>query len=123
MRFGTFKHAVNLELADFSELPSSLAKIRRDKPIVMFCTGGIRCEKAAFYLLNQGYSDVYQLDGGILGYFSKVGGDHYEGECFVFDERVSLDSKLESTGFIQCKICQGPISLQETGCPGCENPR
>lgn len=91
---GTFTGAVNLHLDDFSALPDSLENIERDKPVVMFCTGGIRCEKAALYMLNQGYSNVYQLDGGILGYFKQVGGAHYDGGCFVFDERVAVDSNL-----------------------------
>jgi UPF0176 protein len=61
----------------------------------MFCTGGIRCEKAALYMQELGYENVYQLDGGILGYFAKVGGAHYQGECFVFDERGSVNARLE----------------------------
>lgn len=91
---GTFSGAVNLHLNDFCEFAKTTNKIQRDKPVVMFCTGGIRCEKAALHLLNEGFSDVYQLDGGILNYFEKVGGVHYDGACFVFDERVALDSNL-----------------------------
>ena len=93
---GTFRDAVNLEIKDFCEFPKAAEKISRDKPIVMFCTGGIRCEKAAIQLKNAGFNEVYQLDGGILNYFAEVGGDHYEGECFVFDERVSLDANLQT---------------------------
>lgn len=88
--YGTFNNATNLDLQQFSELPSAINEIDRHKPIVMFCTGGIRCEKAALYMMNQGFSEVYQLDGGILGYFAKVGGEHYSGSCFVFDERVAV---------------------------------
>lgn len=66
----------------------------KTKPVVMYCTGGIRCEKAAMMMNHQGFENVYQLDGGILGYFAKVGGAHYEGRCFVFDERVALDPSL-----------------------------
>jgi UPF0176 protein len=91
---GTFTGAVNLKIDDFSDLPEAIETLERDKPIVMFCTGGIRCEKAALYMLNQGYDNVYQLDGGILGYFKQVGGEHYEGECFVFDERGCVDTQL-----------------------------
>lgn len=90
--FGTFKNAKNLHLEDFSEFPAAMKQIPRDKPIVMFCTGGIRCEKAALVMLNAGYSNVYQLQGGILNYFAEVGGDHYDGQCFVFDERVAVDT-------------------------------
>ncbi len=90
---GTFNQAVNLHLSDFSEFPVALSAIDQDKPIVMFCTGGIRCEKAALYMIQQGYKAVYQLDGGILGYFASVGSDYYQGGCFVFDERMSVNAE------------------------------
>ena len=108
VQFGTFEKAVNLRMHDFSEFPQAAEKLQRDKPIVMFCTGGIRCEKAALHLANAGFTDVYQLEGGILNYFAKVGNDHYQGECFVFDGRVSLDATLQMTGTLQCVKCQGP---------------
>ena len=88
---GTFDGAVNLHLNHFNELPKAMGEIDPAKPVVMFCTGGIRCEKAAQYMKEHGFPDVYQLDGGILGYFAKVGGAHYSGGCFVFDERVSVE--------------------------------
>lgn len=113
IRFGTFAGAKTLDIQHFDQLPEHLAPIDKDKPIVMFCTGGIRCEKAATHMLNQGYTSVYQLDGGILGYFAKVGGEHYEGECFIFDERLALNSELKATTLRQCLSCQGPIP-QET---------
>lgn len=128
VRFGTFKGAVNLHLENFGEFPEAAEVIERDKPIVMFCTGGIRCEKAALYMLSQGFSDVYQLDGGILNYFAKVGGAHYLDECFVFDKRISVDTNLHSTGTIQCTVCQGPVTLEHQhsaayvpgiSCPAC----
>lgn len=97
VRFGTFNNAMHLAIDDFSDLAKESAKIPRDKPIVMFCTGGVRCEKAGLYLLDEGYSNVFQLEGGILNYFKEVGGVHYEGECFVFDERIALNSALKST--------------------------
>lgn len=109
IEFGTFHHALNLKVDDFCELAEKIDLIPRDKPIVMFCTGGVRCEKAGLFLQKQGYQDVYQLEGGILNYFAAVGGEHYEGECFVFDERVALDSSLQSRGTRQCQHCQGPI--------------
>jgi UPF0176 protein len=91
IQFGTFQGAVNLNLDHFCELPSSgMDHLDRHKPIVMFCTGGIRCEKAAIYMIKQGFSEVYQLDGGILGYFATNGAAHYSGKCFVFDERVAI---------------------------------
>jgi UPF0176 protein len=121
VRFGTFDGAVNLHIDDFGELPSSIACLERNKPVVMFCTGGIRCEKAALYMHDKGFSQVYQLDGGILGYFKKVGGAHYEGECFVFDERVSVDNNLQCTGTVQCLICYGPVSKNQPSCPACSS--
>lgn len=94
---GTFETAEQLHLNDFGEFPAAIEHISREKPIVMFCTGGIRCEKAALVMLKAGYSNVYQLKGGILNYFSEVGGAHYKGECFVFDERLAVDANLEPT--------------------------
>ena len=128
VRFGTFTGAINLQTNNFCEFPKAIEAIERDKPIVMFCTGGIRCEKAAIYMLNQGYKNVYQLDGGILNYFAQVGGEHYDGECYVFDERISLDSRLQSTGTVQCIACQGPVTpvdqqmttyISGVSCPAC----
>jgi UPF0176 protein len=109
VQFGTFANAINLQMKDFSEFPEKSKELAKDKPIVMFCTGGIRCEKAGVYLLNSGFEKVYQLEGGILNYFTEVGGDHYDGECFVFDGRVALDSNLKSTGAQQCCVCQQPV--------------
>jgi UPF0176 protein len=94
-RYGTFNGAENLHMNNFGELPQAVESLDKQKSVVMFCTGGIRCEKAAIYMQNNGFEKVYQLDGGILGYFAKVGGAHYNGECFVFDERVALDSELK----------------------------
>jgi predicted sulfurtransferase len=75
-------------------LPEAL----KDQAIVTFCTGGIRCEKAAPWLISQGFREVYQLEGGILNYFAQCGGAHFRGECFVFDQRVALDAGLRQTG-------------------------
>lgn len=95
--FGTFVGAQQLNIKNFSELPKSLSTLDKNKPLVMFCTGGIRCEKAGLVLLDKGFEKVYQLDGGILGYFAEVGGAHYQGDCFVFDERIALNTQLENT--------------------------
>lgn len=116
VQFGTFTHAVNLHIKDFGEFPQAVDKLKIDKPVVMFCTGGIRCEKAALHMLNQGHSDIYQLDGGILGYFAEVGGDHFQGECFVFDERISVDAELNATGTTLCLECQGPVLATGHAC-------
>ena len=95
--FGTFKGALTLPIDNFTELPEALAPHRdalRDATVVSFCTGGIRCEKAALWLRRDGMDNLLQLDGGILGYFEQVGGDGYDGDCFVFDARVALDPRL-----------------------------
>jgi len=93
--FGTFAGATHLNIEDFCEFPKAVENLTADKPVVMFCTGGVRCEKAGLHLLNKGFSEVYQLDGGILNYFAMIGGAHYEGACFVFDERVALTPNLQ----------------------------
>lgn len=95
VQLGTFNQAVNLHLNEFTEFLKAAEQLPREKPIVMFCTGGIRCEKAALHLLGSGFKEVYQLDGGILNYFKEVGGAHFSGDCFIFDERIALDSNLQ----------------------------
>ncbi|HSW70089.1 MAG TPA: rhodanese-like domain-containing protein [Gammaproteobacteria bacterium] len=119
VEFGTFDHAENLHLEDFSEFPEAISRISRKKPVVMFCTGGIRCEKASSVMLKAGHSQVYQLQGGILNYFAEVGKDHYNGECFVFDQRIALDANLKPTGTQQCLVCQGPVAA-DSSCVKCE---
>jgi len=94
---GTFANALTLPIDNFTDLPEALTPHRTalaDATVVSFCTGGIRCEKAALWLQGEGMDNVLQLDGGILGYFEQVGGFGYEGRCFVFDERVALDPAL-----------------------------
>lgn len=96
--FGSFSGALSLPIDNFTELPDALAPHReslRDATVVSFCTGGIRCEKAALWLRDDGMDNLLQLDGGILGYFEHVGGFGYDGRCFVFDERVALDPALQ----------------------------
>jgi predicted sulfurtransferase len=100
VKYGTFEKATLLEIQHFRDFPEKLHQIpdsEKKKPVVMFCTGGIRCEKASVVALNQGFQEVYQLEGGILNYFEECGGSHYEGNCFVFDERVALDPQLKPT--------------------------
>ena len=96
--YGTFDGALTLPIDNFTELPDALAPHRAalsDATVVSFCTGGIRCEKAALWLRADGMDNLLQLDGGILGYFEQVGGAGYDGRCFVFDERVALDPALQ----------------------------
>ena len=95
---GSFAGAMTLPIDRFTELPAALDARReqlRGKTVVSFCTGGIRCEKAALWMDQSGYEHVWQLDGGILGYFEQVGAEAYSGHCFVFDERVALDPQLQ----------------------------
>lgn len=116
-RLGTFVGAKVLNLQHFRDFPqicsSELPEDNKTKPLVMFCTGGIRCEKASVALEQQGYQEVYQLDGGILNYFEQCGGAHYEGDCFVFDKRVALNPALEETDTTQCYGCLSPLTIEE----------
>lgn len=124
---GTFENAVDLNLKQFTEFPKAIEQLpeeAKQKPIVTFCTGGIRCEKAAEYMRQQGFENVYQLEGGILNYFEQCGQDHYQGECFVFDKRVALDADLAETQTIQCFGCRQPLNQDQqqqwpTECPHC----
>lgn len=123
-RLGKFKNARSLKLKHFVELPTALAPeldAYRGKPVVTYCTGGIRCEKAAPYLRSLGL-EAYQLDGGILRYFEKVGGEHWEGDCFVFDQRIAVDPELQPTGARLCGACQGPVPAGDSTCLHCGAP-
>lgn len=97
---GAFEHAVDWRIAKFSDFPAALAEHAgelKGRTVVSYCTGGIRCEKAALLMREAGLDDVYQLDGGILKYFELAGGAHFTGACFVFDEREALDDALSAT--------------------------
>ncbi|MAZ61745.1 MAG: sulfurtransferase [Euryarchaeota archaeon] len=115
VRLGTFEGAVGLNLSTFRAFPDAIAKSEIDKnqTVVMFCTGGIRCEKASSVMMQQGWSDVRQLEGGILGYFEEVGGEHWNGDCFVFDRRVAVDPALEETTTQMCWACREPLTEEE----------
>ena len=96
---GTFENTLNWGLTKFTEFPDAVLTHKealQDKTVISFCTGGIRCEKAAIYLRNAGLAHVYQLEGGILKYFEEVGSAHYRGACFVFDEREALAPDLSA---------------------------
>lgn len=114
IEFGAFDDAEHLNIENFSEFPEKVRALPaewRDKPIVTYCTGGIRCEKAVLVMEQEGFNNVYQLHGGILKYFEECEGSHYHGDCFVFDERVSVDCHLHETGTKQCKICSKPYQV------------
>ncbi|MFC7335542.1 sulfurtransferase [Haloferula chungangensis] len=120
IKLGTFKGALPAGIDHFRKFPEAVAGLPeelRETPVVTFCTGGIRCEKAAPLMEKIGFKEVYQLEGGILKYFEEVGGDHYEGECFVFDQRVGLDPALRETGSAVCFCCQAPLTADELADP------
>ncbi|MBK70663.1 MAG: sulfurtransferase [Euryarchaeota archaeon] len=115
LRVGTFENAIDLDIKSFREFPRAIKKLKQDKstPVVMFCTGGIRCEKAAIVMENQGWENVHQIKGGVLGYFKETGGEHWNGDCFVFDQRVSLDKNLLESNHEMCFKCREPLSPEE----------
>lgn len=115
-RLGTFQNAIELDLDTFRSFPEAIAKLDdeyKDKEIVMFCTGGVRCEKASVIMKDAGFTNIKQLEGGILGYFEQVGGDYWDGECFVFDKRVALLPNLTETGTTICFACREPLTPKE----------
>ena len=129
---GTFKGSTNPNIDNFRDFPKYLKNLKKNQPIAMFCTGGIRCEKASVYLEKKGFSNVYQLKGGILNYLKKTNQKKslWKGECFVFDNRVSLKHGLKSGSYLICSGCRKPISPQiknskkyEEGvsCPNCHD--
>jgi len=117
---GTFPQAKHLDIAHFRDFQSAVkaaldkGELHPNRPMVTFCTGGIRCEKAAPWMLEQGFKEVYQMEGGILNYFAQTGGNHWHGDCFVFDDRVELDKSLTPTGASWCTDCQLTIAPGKT---------
>lgn len=111
IRSGTFFNAVDIELDNFRDFPTvakeaiASGKLPTDKPVVTFCTGGIRCEKAAPFLADAGINEVYQIDGGILNWFERYGKEHWDGDCFVFDDRHVITPELEETHSWLCREC------------------
>jgi len=130
---GTFKEAVNPDTETFRQFPDYVQNNmnpNKHKKVAMFCTGGIRCEKSTAYLKEQGFEEVYHLQGGILKYLETVPEDEslWEGECFVFDNRVSVNHQLEKGSYDQCHACRLPITeddkkseryIQGVSCPSC----
>ncbi len=131
LRLGTFENAIDLDLRTFRAFPEAVAALPEDmknEPVVMFCTGGIRCEKASAIMIEAGFTNVKQLKGGVLGYFEAVGGAHWNGDCFVFDQRVAVNPDLIETDVVMCFACREPLSVEEqaspdyvvgTSCPYC----
>ncbi len=113
---GTFEGAKAIGIDHFRHFPAAVAELPanlKDKPVVMFCTGGIRCEKAGPFMEHAGFREIYQLDGGILKYFELVGGAHYRGDCFVFDKRVAVQPNLAAADVIQCFACQAVLTKED----------
>ncbi|MDH4056074.1 MAG: rhodanese-related sulfurtransferase [Gammaproteobacteria bacterium] len=132
---GTFPGALdpgNDSFREFPEFAKELAETSKDRPLAMFCTGGIRCEKATALMLELGFEQVYHLQGGILNYLSEVSDtdNQWRGECFVFDTRVAVDRDLAEGGYVQCHACRRPLSTRDmqspdyregVSCPSCVN--
>ena len=129
---GTFKNSINPNINNFREFPKFLKKLNKNKPVAMFCTGGIRCEKASFFLEKRGFKNVYQLKGGILNYLKtiKKKDSLWKGECFVFDNRISVKHELAKGSFSMCSVCRKPISTKDkksikyeegVSCPRCHD--
>ena len=131
-KIGTFKRSINPKVNNFREFPSYLKNLDRGKTIAMFCTGGIRCEKASTFLEKKGFKNVFQLKGGIINYLKKIkkGESLWKGECYVFDNRVSIKHNLIPGSFSMCSGCRKPISAKDkkskkyeegVSCPNCHD--
>jgi len=131
-KVGTFKGAINPQVDSFRKFPKYFNKLKKNKSIAMFCTGGVRCEKASNFLKDKGFKNIYQLNGGVLNYLKEIEKPKslWKGECFVFDNRVSVKHKLKLGSYSMCRGCRMPISLIEKKsklfkegitCPYCYN--
>ena len=129
---GTFKKSINQDVGNFRDFPKYLNKLKKDKPVAMFCTGGIRCEKTSVYLKKKGFKNIYQLNGGILNYLKKTKKKDslWKGECFVFDNRISLKHGLKVGSYSMCSGCRKQISVKDkkskkyeegVSCPNCHD--
>ena len=136
-KIGKFKNSIDFKSNSFREFPKIFKslEIGKDETIAMYCTGGIRCEKASSYLFNQGYKNIVQLNGGIINYLQEIknkGGNLWKGDCFVFDNRVAIDKNLKPGKYFQCHGCRHPITKKDMQskkfkkgvyCPYCFNTR
>ena len=129
---GTFKNSINPNIENFRDFPKFLKKFSKNDNIAMFCTGGIRCEKASIYLKKKGFKNVYQLNGGIINYLNTIDKQNslWKGECYVFDNRISLKHKLKQGTYSMCSGCRKPVSQKEMksskytegiSCPKCHD--
>ena len=116
VKLGTFRGARSVGIETFRQFPEAVGRLPeelKEQPVVMFCTGGIRCEKAGPFMERAGFRQIFQLDGGILKYFEECGGAHFIGECFVFDQRVGVDPALQETEAVRCFACQMPLTTED----------
>ena len=131
-KVGTFKGSINPNIENYRNFPEYLSKVGKNNKIAMFCTGGIRCEKASIYLKRKGFKNVHQLKGGILNYLGKIDKKDslWKGECYVFDNRISVKHKLKQGTYSMCSGCRKPVSLVEKtskkyvegiSCPKCHD--
>ena len=129
---GTFKNSINPNIENFRDFPKFLKNFDKRDKIAMFCTGGIRCEKASMYMRKKGFKNVYQLKGGIINYLKNIDKKDslWKGECYVFDNRISLKHKLKQGTFSMCSGCRKPLSIKEKksnkyiegiSCPKCHD--
>lgn len=115
-KIGIFENAIDLNLSTFKDFPDAILALPEEykkKQIVMYCTGGIRCEKASVVMMNAGFENVKQLEGGVLGYFEQTDGSYWKGDCFVFDQRVAVNTELNETEYTMCFACREPLTKQE----------
>ena len=122
VQIGTFENAINPQTETFREFPEYVAKTldpSKHKKVAMFCTGGIRCEKSTAYMRQQGFEEVYHLEGGILKYLEEVPAEEsmWKGDCFVFDNRVAVNHNLEKSDYDQCYACRMPITKADQESP------
>ena len=131
-KVGTFKKSVNPNVTNFRDFPKYLNRLKKNIPVAMFCTGGIRCEKTSVYLKKKGFKNIYQLNGGILNYLKKIKKSEslWKGECFVFDNRISLKHGLKLGSHSMCSGCRMPVAPKDkrskkfeegVSCPNCHD--
>ena len=119
IEIGKFKNSINPKTRSFREFPMMFKKMKLDKntKIAMYCTGGIRCEKASSFLMSKGYKNIFQLEGGIISYLKNVRENkiksYWDGDCFVFDERVTINKNLKRGNYSQCFGCRRPITKKD----------
>ena len=129
---GTFKNAINPKINNFRDFPKFLKKVEKNKSVAMFCTGGIRCEKASVYLSQKGFKNTYLLKGGVLNYLKNIKRKDslWKGECYVFDNRISVKHRLRQGTYSMCSGCRTPISTKDkksqkyeegVSCPNCHD--